>query len=204
MTRAVAVTVVDPSPLDLATGLDDLAVQLDDLTVLQAVAEPLLLVSGDVVLHEVALADLAQDPRASTMALVSRAGQHDLRIRAGRIVAVRTAVHAAVPVDATFAGALRVAQIDRSAVAVVARDLADVARTHGWTGEPLRLLLLGLVRREVVVGAVALDPWPWSPTRMRRCAHGWTCCRRVRCTPSDWPARPRARTGSPRRWCTDR
>ena len=163
MTRAVAVTVVDPSPLDLATGLDDLAVQLDDLTVLQAVAEPLLLVSGDVVLHEVALADLAQDPRASTMALVSRAGQHDLRIRAGRIVAVRTAVHAAVPVDATFAGALRVAPTDRAAAAVVARALADVARTHGWTGEPLGLLLLGLVRREVVVGAVSLDPWPWSP-----------------------------------------
>jgi hypothetical protein len=61
----------------------------------------------------------------------------------------------------SFAGALRVAVADLEATAAAAAELATAARRHGWAGDPLGYLLLGLVRTGVRVGTVSLDPWRW-------------------------------------------
>ncbi len=156
---------VDPAPPDLATGLSDLAAALDlPASPDPAAGGPVLLVSSNLQVHPAALADLAEDPRSATMALVSRAADYppDLRVRAGRVVGVATAVHSAYDVDTAFAGALRVAAVDRGPAAAVARSVAELARVRGWTGDPLAFLLLALVRREVAVATVLLDPWEWS------------------------------------------
>ena len=64
-----APVVVDPAPPDLATGLDTLARAAGAA---RADARPLLLVAADLQVHTEALADLAEDPRLATAALVSR------------------------------------------------------------------------------------------------------------------------------------
>ncbi len=154
MTRPV---VVGPAS-DLATGLVALADSARDGS------GPLLLVPSDLHVHPEALADLADDPRSGTAVLASRgpADPGDLRVRAGRVVAVATPAHVADPAETTFTGAVRVAAADREAAAAVAGELAALARERGWTGDPTTYLLLGLVRSGVRVGAVLLDPWPWA------------------------------------------
>jgi hypothetical protein len=149
---------VHPAPPDLATGLDELVAVVADRT-----DAPLLLVGADLQVHPEALADLADDPRAATAALVSRSepASSDLRVRAGRVVAVATPEHRVVDPDTTFVGALRLAAADRSVAGQVGAELAGLARARGWSGDPLAYLLLGLVRRGVAVGTVGLDPWPW-------------------------------------------
>ena len=149
---------VDPAPPDLATGLRALGEQLGD-----AGGSAVLLVSTSLHVHPEALADLALDPRHTTMALVSTggAGVRDLRVRAGRVVAVGTATHAVTGADTAYAGALRVASGDVATALAVAAELVGLAQSRAWTGDPLDLLLLGLVRREVAVGTMSLDPWPW-------------------------------------------
>ena len=63
-----APVVVDPAPPDLATGLDALARAAGAARV---AGRPLLLVAADLQVHAEALADLAEDPRPATAALVS-------------------------------------------------------------------------------------------------------------------------------------
>jgi len=67
----MAPVVVDPAPPDLATGLDALARAAGAARV---AGRPLLLVAADLQVHTEALADLAEDPRPATAALVSRSG----------------------------------------------------------------------------------------------------------------------------------
>jgi len=155
-----APVVVDPAPPDLATGLDTLARAAGAA---RADARPLLLVAADLQVHTEALADLAEDPRPATAALVSRSGARPgLRIRAGRVVAAATPAHRVADPDTSFAGALRVAVADLDAAEGAADELATAARQDGWAGDPLGYLLLGLVRTGVRVGTVSLDPWRWG------------------------------------------
>ena len=149
--------VVDPAPPALATGLEALAAAA------RAGQGALLLVSADLQIHREALADLADDPRSGTAVLVSRSDvvPADLRVRAGRVVAAGTPAHRVTGPDAAFAGALRVGAADRAAAAAAAEQLAHLARAHGWAGDALGFLLLGLVRSGVRVGTVSLDPWRW-------------------------------------------
>jgi hypothetical protein len=163
-----APVVVDPAPPDLATGLDALA---RAARAARAAGRPLLLVADDLQIHAEALADLAEDPRPATAALVSRSGARPgLRIRAGRVVAAATPAHRVADPDTSFAGALRLAVADLDAAEAAATELATAARRDGWAGDPLGYLLLGLVRTGVRVGTVSLDPWRWArdpadPTR---------------------------------------
>jgi hypothetical protein len=152
---------VDPAPPDLATGLDALAGAAGSARVAR---RPLLLVAADLQVHAEALADLAEDPRPATAALVSRSGaaRPGLRVRAGRVVATATPSHRVADPDTCFAGALRVAVADLDAAEAAAAELATAARRHGWAGDPLGYLLLGLVRTGVRVGTVSLDPWRWA------------------------------------------
>jgi len=148
---------VDPAPPDLAAGLAAIARSV------RTADGPLLLVSIDLQLHAQALADLTQDPRPGTAVLVSRAGaaEHDLRVRASRVVAAATPAHRLTRADASFTGALRIGPGDLPAAAAVADELAGLARQHGWVGDPLGYLVVGLVRTGVRVATVSLDPWPW-------------------------------------------
>ncbi len=143
---------------DLATDLDRLAAALRDGP------GPLLLVAADLRVHPEALADLADDPRPGTAVLASAVAEApaDLRVRAARVVAVATPAHRATPADAAFAGALRVGAADRPMAAGTADELAGLARTHGWSGDPLAYLVLGLVRTGTRVDVVLLDPWRWA------------------------------------------
>ena len=155
-----APVVVDPAPPDLATGLDALARAAGAARV---AGRPLLLVAADLQVHSEALADLAEDPRPATAALVSRSGAPPaLRVRAGRVVAAATPAHRVADPDTAFAGALRVAVPDLDTAEATAAELATTARRHGWAGDPLGYLLLGLVRTGVRVGTVSLDPWRWA------------------------------------------
>ncbi|MGH8893423.1 MAG: hypothetical protein ACRDWY_08980, partial [Actinomycetes bacterium] len=95
---------------DLAAGLERLAARID------SAEDAVVLVAEDLLLHDEALADLAQDPRRSSAALVSRtASASDLRAGAdpavrlggGRVVAASSGVHRVADGDAGFAGALR-------------------------------------------------------------------------------------------------
>jgi phosphatidylglycerophosphate synthase len=152
-----APVVVDPAPPDLATGLEALAAAA------RMGSGQLVLVAADLTVHPEALADLADDPRPVTAALVSHApaAEPDLRVRAGRVLAVATPAHRVTGADTAFAGALRLGAGDRAAAAAAADELAGLASRNGWVGDPLQFLLLGLVRGTVRVGAISLDPWPW-------------------------------------------
>ncbi len=149
--------VVGPAP-DLATGLAGLA------DALRAGTGPLLLVAADLRVHPEALADLADDPRPGSAVLAGRDPAHppDLRVGAGRVLAVATPSHRAESCEVAFTGALRVGETDRATAAAVADELAALARRRGWTGDPSAYLVLGLVRSGVRVAAVLLDPWPWA------------------------------------------
>ena len=131
---------------------------------------PVVLVAEDLQVHADALADLTDDPRQTTAALVSRAGVSsdvratgpaDVRMRAGRLAAASSPVHRVASPDAAFTGALRVADADRVVAAAGARAAAELARAAGWRGDPVDYLLVALVRAEVPVTAVTTDPWPW-------------------------------------------
>jgi phosphatidylglycerophosphate synthase len=163
VTAAARVPVaVDPSPADLARGLDELAAQA------RAGTGPLTLVAADLVAHPQAVADLTEDPRPGTAVLTSRSGRADLRVRNARVRAVRTVVHPADGATEVFTGVLRVDPDDREAAATAATELAALARRDGWqpvageAADPLALLVLGLVRTGVPVRTVTLDPWPWA------------------------------------------
>lgn len=153
-----------PVGTDLARALEDLADRLESSQ------GDVLLVAEDLVLHPDALAELADDPRRTTAALVSRAGsvsdrrstgEAAVRLRGGRLVAASSVAHRVHGGDATFAGALRVADGDRVAAAEAARHAASLAAGSGWSGDALDYLLVALVRSGTAVGAVSVDPWPW-------------------------------------------
>jgi hypothetical protein len=155
---------VSTAPPDLPGRLEDLAHRLEQAT------GPVLLVADDLQVHPDALADLTHDPRGATAALVSRQGGEcdvradavaTVRLRGGRVVAAASSVHRVSAPDAASTGALQVAGADRAAAAEAARAAAAVARTSGWSGDPVDHLLVALVRRGTVVGSVSLDPWPW-------------------------------------------
>jgi len=156
---------VRPVDVDLAGGLEALAGRLE------SASGTVVLVADDLQVHADALADLTEDPRQATAALVSRPADASdrrpgadpaVRLRGGRVVAASSGAHRVRGGDAQFAGALRVADGDRAAAAAGARQMAGLARRAGWAGDPLDYLLVALVRGGTAVGTVSLDPWPWG------------------------------------------
>ena len=156
-------------PTSLAAGLEALAHRLEHGS------GPEVLVAEDLQVHPDALADLTEDPRATTAALVSRlpstrsdspgdvragAGA-GVRLLGGRVVDATAGGSGAAAPGARFTGALRVAAGDRVPAAAAARGAADLARDGAVAGDPLDHLLVALVQAGTPVGAVTLDPWPW-------------------------------------------
>jgi phosphatidylglycerophosphate synthase len=139
-------------------------------TALRAVADLLdggdsdvLVVVGSLVLHDEALGDLVHDPRERTAALLASAGgPFTVRVQAGRVVDAGSAAHSPGTADRAFTGAVRLSSSDAPAAANAARAMAEVAADHGWTADPVDLLLVALVRTGVTVGELTLDPWPWQ------------------------------------------
>lgn len=150
---------------DLARQLVALAARLEEQP------GPVTLVADDLQLHPDALADLTEDPRERTAALISSGlrgdrdtrpgGRAGVRVRGGRVVAAASGAHRVRAADATSVGALRVADGDRATAAEAVRGMAEVARRAGWSGDALDYLLVALVRAGVPVVTVPLDPWPW-------------------------------------------
>ena len=146
--------VVDPP--DLAAALQLTA------DVLATADSDVALLAGDLLLPDEAIAELLLDPRRRTSAAVSASvGARDLRRRGGQIVSAGSTSHRAGEPDAAFAGALQVAHRDLAAAADAVREMGQAAARGGWSGDPLGHVLVALVRRQVAVAAVDLDPWPW-------------------------------------------
>ena len=130
-------------------GLEALAHRLEQGT------GPEVLVAADLQVHLDALADLTEDPRATTAALVSRlppcgpGSPGDVRAEGADVRVL----------GARFTGAMRVAAVDRAAAATAARRAARSAGKPD--GDPVDHLVQALMDGGTPVGAVSLDPWPW-------------------------------------------
>ncbi len=144
---------------DLATALRSVADTLADADTDVAI------VAADLALPDEAIAELLLDPRRRTSAMVSGApaagAGADVRRRSGQVVSAGTANHQVGDPDAVFAGAVLVARKDLPGAAAAVREMADVAGHNGWSGDVPEHVLVALVRRQVPVAAVDLDPWPW-------------------------------------------
>jgi len=135
---------------------------------------PLILAAGDVVAHREALAGLAAAPGDGTGALVEQADAADgaaaggettanpahpsVRVEHARVVSAASAYHWVTLPNARFLGVLRVGAADLPRLAVAAEELAELADEYGEdagtrVGDPVGLLLVGLVRGGVAVTA---------------------------------------------------
>lgn len=148
---------------------EDLAAALREVARLaRETAEPLILAAGDVVAHDEALAGLVAAPGDATGALVEMIGAADsdatnsvrppARVEHGRIVSAASLYHWVTLPNARSLGVLRVRDADRPRLAEVADELAGLAAEYAGDaesriGDPVSLLLVGLVRDGVKVAA---------------------------------------------------
>ena len=91
-----------------------------------------LVVSGDIVVGQGALAELVDDPRGVTAALLggswrARHSAYRVRSRRGRVVSASSPFHAVYRPTASFLGAVKIAAADRPALAAAAGELAGLA-----------------------------------------------------------------------------
>jgi Family of unknown function (DUF5941)/CDP-alcohol phosphatidyltransferase len=151
-----AATVAAP---DLATALRSVAASLTDADTDVAI------VAADLLLPDEALAELLLDPRRRTSAMVGGSAGvgsgAEVRRRSGQVVSAGSANHRVVDPDAAFTGAVLIARKDLLGAADAVRAMAEVAGDNGWSGTVPEHVLVALVRRQVPVAAVDLDPWPW-------------------------------------------
>lgn len=144
---------------DLAAALRSVADTLGDADTDVAI------VAADLLLPDEAAAELLLDPRRRTSAMVggsAAAGAGaDIRRRSGQVVSAGTVNHQVANPDAVFAGAVLVAREDLPGAADAVRAMAEVAGDNGWAGDVPDHVLVALVRRQVPVAAVDVDPWPW-------------------------------------------
>ncbi|WP_030451292.1 CDP-alcohol phosphatidyltransferase family protein [Herbidospora cretacea] len=154
----VAVRVVGHAGGDLADDLREIAV------VARAGSAPLAIISGDVVAHTEAIANLLEHPARNTGALVADGepgpGASPVRVEHDRVAAAGNSFHQLVGPNATFRGVLQVGAADLPRLAAVAAELSDLAREdllgEARDDEAADLLLAGLVRSGVPVAAVPL------------------------------------------------
>ena len=132
---------------------------------------PLIVAAGDVVAHREALAGLVAAPGDSTGALVETIRAADdgaadparpsVRVEHDRVVSAASAYHWVTMPNARSLGVLRIAAADLPRLAAAADELAELAGEYGEYGEdtekrlgdPVGLLLVGLVRGGVRVAA---------------------------------------------------
>jgi hypothetical protein len=138
--------------------------------------EPLVVLSGDVLTHADALADLVADARVSTAVLArgcpDGAGPDGMRVQAGRVVSAGSSRHRVSGATWDAPVALRVAAADRPALVEAATRAADTTPARSRPApargpDVVGLLTVALVRDGGAVGAVALDGRSWLRPRSR-------------------------------------
>lgn len=122
----------------------------------------LLLVDGELVMHDQALASLLADPRLDNAALVAMSSEHGaaepgVRVQAGRIVSAASELHDCGDPTGRYLGVLLV-RADQLAAA--ARQVAGTFRRRPAALSPV--LLVALVRSGVAVTAVDLRCLFWA------------------------------------------
>lgn len=148
---------------------DDLAEALREVARLARETDgPLILAAGDVVAHREALAGLVAAPGDGSGALVETIGADDdgvadparpsVRVEHGRVVSAASAYHWVTMPNARSLGVLRISGADLPRLAVAADAMAELVGEYGEDaetrlGDPVGLLLVGLVRGGVRVAA---------------------------------------------------
>lgn len=148
---------------------EDLAAALREVARLARETEgPLVLSAGDLVAHGEALAALVAAPGDATGALVETIGaagsnatdsaSPPVRVEHGRIVSAASLYHWVSLPNARSLGVLRVRDADRPRLAAAAEEVAELAAEYAGDaesriGDPVSLLLVGLVRDGVKVAA---------------------------------------------------
>lgn len=122
-----------------------------------------LIVDADLIVADACLGQLVDDPAVRSGALVGEAAPADgdageaapVRVAQKRIASAGSAVHDVSEPSAASLGALVIDARDTAAAAEALTALAAAARARGWQADPLDLTLVGLVRGQVAMGAVA-------------------------------------------------
>jgi phosphatidylglycerophosphate synthase len=125
----------------------------------------LLVGAGDVVTHGPAIEALLTDPRVATGVLsagdgVARPGSYGIRTDRGRVLSVGSAYHSVSEPNNAFLGMVKVAPLERAALADVADRLAAAQLPDG--DDVPALLAVGLVRSGVHVNQSFLGQLYWA------------------------------------------
>ncbi len=150
----------------LAAG--DCASQLTALA--EGLAGRTLIVDADLIVADACLGQLVDDPAVRSGALVGDAAQAGtaqadadggageappVRVAQKRIASAGSAVHDVSAPTATSLGALVIDARDVPAATEALIGVAAAAGAHGWHADPIDLALVGLVRAQIAMGAVA-------------------------------------------------
>lgn len=128
---------------------------------LAASDDMVVLISGEVLVHEEALCDLLLDPRGRTAVAVSVRRPFDVRRRGGQVVSAASPDHSVADPDAGAVGILAVAAGDVERAADAVGEMAAVIGRDA-TGDVVPYVIVALVRSGIPVAAVEIDPWPWA------------------------------------------
>lgn len=123
-----------------------------------------VLAAADVFTQREALAGVLADPRLGSAILSGRAARpraHPLRSERGRVLSAGSEFHAVTEPGEWFLGVLKVLDADRAALLAAADRIAAL----GLPGDPVALLLVGLVRSGTHVGQSDLRALFWARPR---------------------------------------
>ncbi|MFL5844386.1 MAG: CDP-alcohol phosphatidyltransferase family protein [Solirubrobacteraceae bacterium] len=150
-----------------ALGIDEVRVVAPAFSAIAAAvraapAGDLVLASGDVFTQGEALAGVLADPRLGTAVLSSRQdrgpGSFPLRSERGRVLSAASGFHTIGAPTEWFLGVIKVRADDRTALLAAVDELAAL----DLGGDPIALLLVGLVRSGVHVGQSDLRALFWA------------------------------------------
>ena len=151
----------------LTVGETTMSAAVDELTRVCAALDgsgSVVVLAGDLLAPESALAPVSNDPFASTTAMVAVDPAGDVVVRHHRIVSVATSHHEVVDPTHRSVGALVIAPSDAVVARAVIEDLAQ-AVVAGDVDIPVRELpeavLVALVRGGVAVKSVEMVDVPW-------------------------------------------
>ncbi|MGQ0464881.1 MAG: CDP-alcohol phosphatidyltransferase family protein [Sporichthyaceae bacterium] len=109
-------------------------------------AGAVVVVHGDVLLHDGLLGDLVADPRIGNGVITVPGDPPRLRVAEGRVVAAGSAAHAIHGANAAYGGVMKIERDDREPMSLACLELSGLVTVNGWTGDLAELLALALVR----------------------------------------------------------
>lgn len=119
-----------------------------------------VVIDGDIVAHNEALAKLLLDPRIGTGLLVGERGTGPgVRTADGIVVSAASRVHTVTEPDGDGLGVLRVALTDTATLGEVARGVSAIGRVPDTADGLVELLTVGMVRSGVRVSAIPVQPY---------------------------------------------